>query len=240
MRLLILLAGISALGASCSTMKKVSAPAAEQHSRTTKSSTASPVFIENISFTPGKEHTAVKKSANTINTAKEPAVLKEGANIPTGYAETRGPNTATGIEALSALRFKYAILLDAVVEDLTDARLLEFMEEWYGTRYRLGGSDKSGIDCSAFVQLFMTSMYGLSISRTCREQYADTRRIKKSQLQEGDLVFFKTRGKSISHVGIYLRNNKFIHASTSSGVMISDLNEDYFDARYAGAGRIPG
>jgi cell wall-associated NlpC family hydrolase len=83
-------------------------------------------------------------------------------------------------------------------------------------------------------------MSGLSISRTCREQYADTRRIKKSQLQEGDLVFFKTRGKSISHVGIYLRNNKFIHASTSSGVMISDLNEDYFDARYAGAGRIPG
>lgn len=221
-------------------MKKVSAPAAEQHSRTSKSSTASPVFIENISFTPGKEHTGAKKSANTVSTAKEPAVLKEGANIPTGYAETRGPNTATGIEALSTLRFKYAILLDAAVEDLTDARLLEFMEDWYGTRYRLGGSDKSGIDCSAFVQLFMTSMYGLSISRTCREQYADTRRIKKSQLQEGDLVFFKTRGKSISHVGIYLRNNKFIHASTSSGVMISDLNEDYFDARYAGAGRIPG
>ena len=142
-----------------------------------------------------------------------------------------------GIEALSALRFKYAILLDAAVEDLSDAKLLEFMDEWYGTRYRLGGTDKSGIDCSAFAQLFISSVYGLSISRTCREQYADTRRIKRSRLQEGDLVFFKIRGKTVSHVGVYLRNNKFIHASTSGGIMISDLNEDYFEKRFAGAGR---
>lgn len=144
---------------------------------------------------------------------------------------------AAGIEALSNLRFKYAILLDAPVEDLGNARLLEFMDDWYGTRYRLGGNDKSGIDCSAFVQSFFAAIYGLSVSRTCKEQFSDTRRIKKSHLQEGDLVFFKTRGKSISHVGVYLRNNKFIHASTSSGVMISDLSDEYFEKRYAGAGR---
>lgn len=241
MRLLILLAGISALGASCSTVKKASAPAAEQHSRNTRSSTSStaaPVFIENISFTPGQEHPSSKNSSNSINTAKEAAVIKESAN-PAIYSAEKGPNTAAGIEALSTLRFKYAILLDAAVEDLSDAKLLEFLDEWYGARYRLGGSDKSGIDCSAFVQLFLTSIYGLSVSRTCREQYEATRRIKRSHLQEGDLVFFKTRGKTISHVGVYLRNNKFIHASTSSGVMISDLNDDYFGHRYAGAGRLP-
>lgn len=232
MRLLILLAGISVLGASCSTVKKVSAPAAEQHSRAnTKSSTAAPVFIENISFTPGSE------TKNKSNTVKELPDIKEPAVIP-AISETKGPNSATGIEAISTARFKFAILLDAPVEDLTDPKLLEFMDEWYGTRYRLGGTDKSGIDCSAFVQLFLSSMYGLSVSRTCREQYADTRRIKRSHLQEGDLVFFKTRGRSISHVGIYLRNNKFIHASTSSGIMINDLSEDYFQKRYAGAGRM--
>jgi lipoprotein Spr len=120
---------------------------------------------------------------------------------------------------------------------MNDAKLLEFMEDWYGTRYRLGGNDKSGIDCSAFVQSFFAAIYGLTISRTCREQYVETNRIKKSHLKEGDLVFFKTKGKSISHVGVYLRNNKFIHASTSSGVMISDLDEEYFQQRYAGAGR---
>lgn len=239
LRLLIVLAGISAFGASCSTLKKASAPAQEQHSRATRSSTASPVFIDNISFKPGAdEHTTSKSSNNTIN-VKETAIIKESAINQGADSEMKGPNSIAGIEALSTLRFKYAILLDAAVEDLTDAKLLEFLDEWYGTRYRLGGNDKTGIDCSAFVQSFLSAMYGLSISRTCREQYGDTRRIKRSRLQEGDLVFFKTRGKTISHVGVYLRNNKFIHAATSGGVMISDLHDAYFEKRYAGAGRLP-
>lgn len=135
------------------------------------------------------------------------------------------------------MQFKYAILLDTHVEDLTDERLLSFMDAWYGTPYRLGGSDEKGIDCSAFTQSFLAALYGVSIARTCKEQYSDSRRIPRKHLQEGDLVFFKTRGKSVSHVGIYLRNNKFIHASTSSGVMISDLDDDYFSKRYVGAGR---
>ena len=218
MRLLIILAGITVLGASCSTMKKASAPAAEQPVR---KSASSPVFIENISFKPGQE-----SSSKPVN-AKGPAIMQPV------YTES----SASEIEAISSLKFKYAILLDAPVEDLNDTRLLAFIDDWYGTRYRLGGNDKSGIDCSAFVQSFFAAIYGLSISRTCREQYDASNRVKRSNLQEGDLVFFKTRGKSISHVGVYLRNNKFIHASTSSGVMISDLTEEYFAKRYAGAGR---
>jgi len=185
------------------------------------SSTNSPAFIEHISFRPG-----------TDNPLPPPAKVEKINSDKASHTI----NTAEAIEVFPTLRFKYAILLDAPVEELDD-RLLNFLEEWYGTRYRLGGSDKTGIDCSAFVQSFFNSMYGLVISRTCREQYSDTRRIRKTQLQQGDLVFFKTRGRSISHVGIYLCNNKFIHASTSSGVMISDLSEEYFTKRYAGAGR---
>lgn len=226
MRLLVL-ASLSLLGASCSTVKKASAPAAEQQVRKSGTSTASPVFIENISFKPGQE------SSKPANTSKEPVNSKGPAVTQPVYTAS----SASGIEAVSALRFKYAILLDAPVEEVNDARLLEFIDDWYGTRYRLGGNDKSGIDCSAFVQSFLATIYGLTVSRTCREQYDDTRRVKKSHLQEGDLVFFKTRGRSVSHVGVYLRNNKFIHASTSSGVMISDLSEEYFEKRYAGAGR---
>lgn len=221
MRILLIIAGISILGTSCSTLKKASAPPPEKQEKRISSSTASPAFIDNISFKPGSDETpAPPVKVEKITTNKEPHSI----------------NTAEAIEVLPTVRFKYAILLDAPVEDLDD-RLLGFLDEWYGTRYRLGGNDKSGIDCSALVQSFFFSMYGLNISRTCREQYSDTRRIKRTNLQEGDLVFFKTRGRSISHVGIYLRNNKFIHASTSSGVMISDLSDEYFEKRYAGAGR---
>jgi hypothetical protein len=141
-------------------------------------------------------------------------------------------------EMLYELQFKYAILLDVPVEELMDHKLIEFLENWYGTRYRMGGRDKSGVDCSAFVQSFMSSMYGIAVPRTSQEQYQQSQRIKKDELKEGDLVFFKTqRRKGISHVGVYLRNNKFVHASTSSGVMISDLREEYFARRYAGCGR---
>ncbi|MGB8193376.1 MAG: NlpC/P60 family protein [Chitinophagaceae bacterium] len=228
MRRLLILVCISALAASCSTIKKASAPS-EQQVRTPASSKSKsdPVFIENISFKPGSE----KKQADNINIDKGPAKESHIKGSNTTY-------TPAAIEVLPTLRFKYAILLDAPVEELSDDRLISFMHDWYGTRYRLGGADKSGIDCSAFVQTFFIALYGVEVARTCREQYLDSRRITKKLLQEGDLVFFKTRGKSISHVGVYLRNNKFIHASTSSGVMISDLGDEYFAKRYAGAGRV--
>lgn len=129
--------------------------------------------------------------------------------------------------------------MDVAVEELTSGQVLPFIDEWYGTPYRLGGNSKSGIDCSAFSLLFASSIYGLSLPRTSREQKEVTLGIEKSELREGDLVFFSTRkGRPVSHVGIYLRNNKFVHASTSSGVMISDLGEAYWGPRYVGAGRI--
>ena len=223
MRLVLIIASITsigALGTSCGAVKKVST-STDKKEKQISTTTASPAFIEGISFKPGSDN----KPAPPVKVEKIPA-NKDPHTI----------NTAAAIEVLPTTRFKYAILLDAPVEEL-DETLIAFLDDWYGTRYRLGGIDKSGVDCSAFVQTFFSAMYGLAISRTCREQYSDTRRIKKTQLQEGDLVFFKTRGRSVSHVGIYLRNNKFIHASTSSGVMISDLSEDYFTKRYAGAGR---
>lgn len=143
------------------------------------------------------------------------------------------------IEKAHPLHFKYAILMDVPVEDLSSCTCLPFIEDWYGTPYRLGGNTKAGIDCSAFTLLFASTLYGLPLPRTSREQKAATKSISQDQLQEGDLVFFSTRkGRPISHVGIYLRNNKFVHASSSGGVMISDLGENYWKPRYVGAGRL--
>ncbi len=121
----------------------------------------------------------------------------------------------------------------------TNMGLYSFIEEWYGTPYRFGGTSKTGIDCSAFVRTLYENVYSLSLTRTSRDQFAATMRLKdKAELKEGDLVFFKIRSRNISHVGVYLSDGKFVHASSSRGVVISDLNDHYWVRYYAGGGRI--
>ena len=145
-------------------------------------------------------------------------------------------SSSSTIENAAALQFKYALLLDMEVEQVKNLNLFKIIDEWLGTRYKLGGSTKYGIDCSAFMQVLFTAFYGLSLPRTAKEQYNFTRKISRTALKEGDLVFFNTIG-GVSHVGMYLQNNKFVHASTG-GVTISDLYEDYWLKRFVGVGRI--
>jgi lipoprotein Spr len=85
--------------------------------------------------------------------------------------------------------------------------------------------------------MLMDSVYGVVLPRTARSQYEMGVKIKKEQLQQGDLVYFNTTG-GISHVGVYLSNNKFVHAATSAGVMISDLDDMYYKKRFLGANRV--
>jgi cell wall-associated NlpC family hydrolase len=138
------------------------------------------------------------------------------------------------------LQVKYAILLDVVAEKLTNRPLLEVMDKWWGTRYCFGGSTENCIDCSAFTQLVSREVFHLSLPRTAQEQYNTIELIEKDELKEGDLVFFHTRGRksAITHVGVYLTNNKFVHASTSNGVSISDLDESYWKPRFRAGGRM--
>lgn len=109
---------------------------------------------------------------------------------------------------------------------------------YLGVPYKLGGSSRSGIDCSAFTQIVFKNN-GTSIPRTTSQQYNVGQAVSKSNLQQGDLVFFNTNGRSVSHVGIYVGNNNFIHASTSRGVMVSSINDPYYwGSRYVGAKRV--
>ena len=182
--------------------------------------------------------TTAKSKRVTSPTQKLAALTPDEENMISDLP--RKNRKAIGIELSAPLQFKYAILLDVPVEMINDNKLLELIESWYGTRYKFGGDSRQGVDCSGFTRAFMSSYYEVDLSRRSEDQYLQCTKIKKKKLRQGDLVFFKTRGAKggISHVGVYLCNNKFVHAATSSGVMISDLDEDYYKARYAGGGRL--
>lgn len=105
--------------------------------------------------------------------------------------------------------------------------LYNFYLDYKGVPYKLGGTDKKGIDCSAFVQKAFSEIFLISLPRTTQTQMKYGRELTYSERNTGDLLFFKT-GVNTYHVGIYYENDNFIHASTSRGVMISNLNEFYW------------
>lgn len=156
--------------------------------------------------------------------------LVDNYNAPMSF------NTGMTINQAASLQFRYSILLNTEVEYLGNLTLYRLIDEWWGAPYKIGGITKKGVDCSAFVQNLMTVVYEEPLPRTAHEQKALCKEVSKEELREGDLVFFNTRG-GVSHVGVYLHNNKFVHASTSGGVTISDLAESYWQKRFIAAGR---
>lgn len=110
-----------------------------------------------------------------------------------------------------------------------------------GKLYCWGGSSpNTGFDCSGLTQYSFRKGAGVSIPRTASAQYNSAVKIPKEQARKGDLVFFKTRGKNVSHVGIYLGDNKFIHAPRTGKSITTSKLEGYWQHRLAGFGRIPG
>ena len=111
-------------------------------------------------------------------------------------------------------------------------------KKYIGVPYLWGGSTPSGFDCSGFVQ-YVFKVHGISLNRTCETQYKHGSYVSKSNLKPGDLVFFQnTYKEGISHVGIYIGGGQFIHASSSKGVVISNLSSSYYVSHYYGARRI--
>lgn len=115
-----------------------------------------------------------------------------------------------------------------------DQRVLNVYRGWAGTRYRLGGDSKLGIDCSAFVRETAQRALGIYLPRSTAQQKSVGKAIPKSSLKAGDLVFFRKN----HHVGIYVGNGKFVHASSSKGVTTSSLNEYYWYKHYSQSRRI--
>jgi lipoprotein Spr len=129
------------------------------------------------------------------------------------------------------------MLTDREVESISNLTLYSFIDEWWGTPYRYGGKTKSGVDCSAFTGALVKDVFGITLPRTAREQYGFCEKILMDDLQEGDLVFFNTRG-GVSHVGVYLGNTYFVHSSVHDGVTISSLNDKYYNSKFILGGRV--
>ncbi|WP_434361686.1 NlpC/P60 family protein [Parasalinivibrio latis] len=123
-------------------------------------------------------------------------------------------------------------------ESVLDAPVAGYFAEWKGTPYLYGGNSKSGIDCSAFTQHAFEQLYSLRLPRTTKAQAKAGKQVSLSEKQNGDLVFFKT-GKKVYHVGVYVGDNHFMHASTSKGVILSRLDNPYWTRTFWQVRRYP-
>ena len=209
---------------SCSTLRKIGSKDGSRSKSIVKNNLPHKItFLDNIEVRPGQMITSQHKTSGMTNS-------------PVVYAESKLPTA--NIEKADWVQLKYAIVMDAAVETLTNVELFRKIDEWWGTKYCMGGSTKNCIDCSAFCVIIMRDIYGINVPRTAQEQYNQSEHISLEDLKEGDLVFFLTQGREVSHVGIYVANNKFLQASTSAGVTITDMNDKYWQPRFKGGGRV--
>lgn len=177
-----------------------------------------------------------KKSASHSNYT---VIVDDGTSTP---VPTGATPPVTAPKTYGPIQHKYAAYLNVPPGEITNMRLYGFIDEWLSTPYLWGGTDKRGIDCSAFMQKLLDQVYTIRIPRTSIQQFFTDyieRFGSKKYLSEGDLVFFKTIGENVvSHVGLYLGNRKFINASSSKGVSIASLDDAYWKKRYVAAGRV--
>lgn len=132
----------------------------------------------------------------------------------------------------------FANVLGVTKKDLENEKLYFYIDDWLGSPHKLGGTSKTGIDCSGFVKNVYQEIYDKNLPRTSQDMADITKDKKLKNLKEGDLVFFAFGGKRIDHVGIYLHNNKFVHVSTKKGVMISNLDEIWYSKYFVKSGTI--
>ena len=123
-------------------------------------------------------------------------------------------------------------------ENLNCQNIISAAKPWMGAPYLYGGNSIEGVDCSGFVQQIYLQVFNTKLMRTTAGLYGTGTFVRESWMACGDLVFFKNiRGRGVDHVGIYIGNNRFIHASSSRGVVISDLTSDYYLKHFVSARR---
>jgi len=165
------------------------------------------------------------------------------AFIPLIYTSCKSKKIITDASKSKAIssgsiKERYASLLNVKEKEIENEKLYRFIDSWMGVPYRIGGMDKKGVDCSGFTFLLEKEVFNKDLPRTARTMADKVKRKYEQDLEEGDLVFFDFDGQKFSHVGVYLHNNKFVHASTSKGVIISDLKDTWYYKYFTRAGSV--
>ena len=154
-------------------------------------------------------------------------------------AAAHGPVRGTAAFRDSLFYGFYSQELGVELDHEADKSLIETVTRWLGAPYRSGGSTEIGTDCSGFVMRAYQQAYGITLVHSSGGLFQRTARVKRTEMREGDLVFFRrSRRSPIYHVGIYLRDGKFVHSQSGVGVKVSSLAEGYWGRNYCGAGRV--
>lgn len=149
----------------------------------------------------------------------------------------------TGVDKDQKVRMKYAAYLHTVPDSIKNLKLYNFIDSWLNTPYVWGGTTRSGIDCSAFMQRLLADVYDIHLPRTSIQQFF-TDNVEpfggRHYLKEGDLVFFHTTDNNqlVTHVGMYLANRMFVNASSTYGVSIASMDAAYWKTKYVASGRV--
>ena len=131
---------------------------------------------------------------------------------------------------------KYEEQLGISLPETSNIEFIKVIVPWLGSPYKYGGNLRNGTDCSGFVSSIYSSYFKIELDRTSLLIYQNARKINKSQVKDGDLVFFKTDGQKVSHVGLTITPDYFIHASSKKGVVINSLSEPYYSKSFVSFG----
>ena len=151
---------------------------------------------------------------------------------------TKKPATGISKQNISKKKEYYSRKFGVSLDRESNLKLYAAVDSWMGVKYKYASCTKSGIDCSCLVNALYKEAYSCNTPRDTKALYEAVKKIDKDNLREGDLVFFKMKAGKIDHVGIYLSNNKFVHASTKQGVMISSLEEEHFRKNFKTGGKL--
>ena len=163
-----------------------------------------------------------------------------------GWAGTAVSSHAQGTEMAlaspnkvdSSFIVNYSKILGFKLDTACNQKLIAKVTEWLGTPYRTAGVSKYGADCSGFVSQLYKEVYNVELAHNANGMLFEMKQmVRRPELREGDIIFFRIHGRRISHVGIYLGDNKFVHASSSRGIVINDLTDPYYQRAYYTAGR---